>query len=71
MNVYLEYWDMYVNSHSTTIYIYSSLFSSLDLFPSESLNCYLECIVNTTLKSIEKFLRIKYSISSILKVRFF
>jgi hypothetical protein len=48
-------------------------FSSLDLFPNESSvslsTCYLQCIANTPLLSIEKFLRIKYSLSSTLKVK--
>ncbi|CAF1288443.1 unnamed protein product [Adineta steineri] len=49
--------------------------SSLDLFPNESpielSKCYLECPANTPLLSIEKFLRIKYSLLSTIKIDLF
>ncbi|CAF1526261.1 unnamed protein product [Rotaria sp. Silwood1] len=58
INVYLEYWDI-----------------SLDLFPNESQTilskCYLECQANTPLLIIEKFLRIKYSLPSTMKIDLF
>ncbi|CAF1361477.1 unnamed protein product [Adineta steineri] len=56
--VQLEYWNI-----------------SLDLFPNESpielSKCYLECLANTPLLSIEKFLRIKYSLLSTIKIDLF
>ncbi|CAF1290128.1 unnamed protein product [Rotaria sordida] len=58
INVYLEYWDI-----------------SLDLFPNESRTklskCYLECLASTPLLTIEKFLRIKHSLSSSIKIDLF
>ncbi|CAF4503067.1 unnamed protein product [Rotaria socialis] len=54
ISVYLEYWDI-----------------SLDLFPNESRTilskCYLQCQAGTSLVAIEKFLRIKHSLSSTMK----
>ncbi|CAF1413121.1 unnamed protein product [Adineta steineri] len=56
--VQLEYWNI-----------------SLDLFPNESpielSKCYLECLANTPLLSIEKFLQIKYSLLSTIKIDLF
>ncbi|CAF1940619.1 unnamed protein product [Rotaria magnacalcarata] len=58
INVYLEYWDI-----------------SLDLFPNESRTilskCYLQCQAGTPLVAIEKFLRIKHSLSSTMKIDLF
>ncbi|CAF4998264.1 unnamed protein product, partial [Rotaria socialis] len=57
IDVYLEYWDM-----------------SLDLFPNSNQStvtlppCYLECKANTPLQLLEKFIRIKHSLSSDLHV---
>ncbi|CAF0961596.1 unnamed protein product [Rotaria sordida] len=64
IDVYLEYWDisldLFPNSNK------SSSSSSIILSP-----CYLECKANTPLLLIEKFLRIKYSLSSELKIDLF
>ncbi|CAF1932998.1 unnamed protein product [Rotaria magnacalcarata] len=60
IDVYLEYWDM-----------------SLDLFPNSNQStvtlppCYLECKANTPLQLLEKFIRIKHSLSSDLHVDLF
>ncbi|CAF1270792.1 unnamed protein product [Adineta steineri] len=60
IDVYLEYWDI-----------------SLDLFPNSNKTsialspCYLECKANTPLILIEKFIRIKHSLPSELKIDLF
>ncbi|UJR09479.1 hypothetical protein I4U23_013717 [Adineta vaga] len=56
--VNLDYWDI-----------------SSDVFSHDSSKilskCYLECLAHTPLSSIEKFLRIKYSLSTLLKIDLF
>ncbi|UJR36655.1 hypothetical protein I4U23_029372 [Adineta vaga] len=60
IDVYLQYWDI-----------------SLDLFPNSNKSsitlspCYLECKASAPLFLLEKFIRIKYSLSSDLKIDLF